>query len=100
MPIFGRFLNATQARADGRGFEAPAGLEVVSVDPRTGLAASEACGGEPEFFLPGTAPPETPGGCWGVPRVPAWVANAEGRVAAGVRSLLRELGRRLGRVFR
>jgi penicillin-binding protein 1B len=99
LPIFARFLNVARARADGRDFERPAGLEVVPVDPRTGLAVSEACGGEPEFFLPGTAPPEAQG-CWGVPRVPAWVADAEVRVSAGVRSMLQELRRRLGRVFR
>jgi penicillin-binding protein 1B len=99
MPIFARFLNATQERADGRDFEPPADLEIVSVDPRTGLAASKACGGEPEFFLPGTAPPEGQG-CWGVPGVPRWIASAEARVSAGVRSLLEELRRRIGRVFR
>jgi penicillin-binding protein 1B len=99
MPIVARFLNAAQARAGGGDFERPAGLEVVSVDARTGLAASEACGGEPEFFLPGTAPPEGQG-CWGVQRVPGWIADAEGWASAGVRSLLQELKRRLGRVFR
>jgi membrane carboxypeptidase/penicillin-binding protein len=99
LPIFARFLNAVRARAGGGDFERPAGLEIVSVDARTGLAASEGCGGEPEFFLPGTAPPEGQG-CWGVPRVPAWIANAEGWASAGVRSLLQELKRRLGRAFR
>ena len=99
MPIFARFLNATQARADGRDFEPPADLEIVSVDPMTGLAADESCGGEPEFFLPGTAPPEADG-CWGVPTVPGWIADAEAHVSAGVRSLLGELRRRIGRVFR
>lgn len=99
MPIFARFLNATAARADRRDFEPPADLEIVSVDPLTGFAADESCGGEPEFFLPGTAPPEGEG-CWGVPSVPGWIANAEAHVSAGVRSLLEELKRRIGRVFR
>jgi penicillin-binding protein 1B len=99
MPIFARFLNATQARSGGQDFEPPADLEMVSVDPLTGFAADESCGGEPEYFLPGTSPPEGEG-CWGVPGVPGWIANAEAKVTSRVRSLLEELRRRIGRVFR
>lgn len=97
LPIFARFINATRSTADERDLEPPPELEIVSVDPMTGLAASESCGGEPEYFLPGTAPPEGEE-CWGLPGLPGWIADAEARVSAGVRSLIDHLRERIRRI--
>ncbi|MEJ2205129.1 MAG: PBP1A family penicillin-binding protein [Gemmatimonadota bacterium] len=62
LPIFARFLEEAVG-ADGRlgpwgsdGFRAPSGLEMVRVDPGTGLRGGWGCWGEPELFLEGTAP--------------------------------------------
>ena len=97
LPIFARFLNATRSTAGAWDIQPPPELEIVAVDPLTGLAADESCGGEPEYFLPGTAPPAGEG-CWGLPGLPAWIANAEARVSAGVRSLIEHLRERIKRI--
>ena len=77
--------------------EPPPDLEIVSVDPMTGLAASESCGGEPEYFLPGTAPPEGEE-CWGLPGLPGWIADADARVSTGIRTLIDHLRERIRRI--
>ncbi len=97
LPIFARFINATRSTADDQDLQPPPELEIVSVDPMTGLAASASCGGEPEYFLPGTAPLEGEG-CWGLPGLPSWIADAEARVSAGVKSLIDHLRERLKRI--
>jgi penicillin-binding protein 1B len=62
LPIFTRFLvNAVGSYGDrgpygGGRFSIPPGIEVVEVDPRTGLRAGLGCRGERELFLRGTAP--------------------------------------------
>ena len=97
LPIFARFINATRSTAGEWDIQPPPELEIVAVDPLTGLAADESCGGEPEYFLPGTAPPAGEG-CWGLPGLPGWIANAEARVSAGVRSLIEHLRERIKRI--
>lgn len=70
LPIFARFLVAAvgpdgdEGPYGGRGFSAPPGLEVVEVDPRTGLRAGPGCRGQPELFLTGTAPEESCSNFW------------------------------------
>ncbi len=62
LPIFARFLvDAIGSRGDegrygGGRFSIPPGIEVVEIDPRTGLRAGLGCRGERELFLRGTAP--------------------------------------------
>ncbi|UCC82613.1 MAG: PBP1A family penicillin-binding protein [Gemmatimonadota bacterium] len=62
LPIFTGFLvEAVGAYGDrgpygGGRFSIPPGIEVVEVDPRTGLRAGLGCRGERELFLRGTAP--------------------------------------------
>ena len=41
------------------GFSYPSGLEMVEVDPGTGLRGGWGCRGETELFLRGTAPRES-----------------------------------------
>ncbi|MFH1765155.1 MAG: transglycosylase domain-containing protein [Gemmatimonadota bacterium] len=62
LPIFAAFLRDALG-SDGRsgpwggnGFSYPSGLEIVDVDPSTGLRGGWGCRGEPEIFLRGTAP--------------------------------------------
>jgi penicillin-binding protein 1B len=62
LPIFADFLTEA-AGTNGRsgpwgseGFSYPSGLEMVDVDPVTGLRGGWGCRGEPELFLRGTAP--------------------------------------------
>ncbi|MGD8866798.1 MAG: PBP1A family penicillin-binding protein [Gemmatimonadales bacterium] len=70
LPIFARFLRAavgphgTRGPYASLGFSPPTGLEVVEVDPRTGLRAGPGCRGKPEYFLPGTAPDESCSPFW------------------------------------
>jgi penicillin-binding protein 1B len=65
LPIFADFLEEAVG-PDGRlgpwgseGFSYPSGLEMVDVDPATGLRGGWGCGGEPEIFLAGTAPEQS-----------------------------------------
>ena len=91
LPIFARLLNATD-QEDGRGFTVPEDLEVESVDQETGLTNIAACGGENEYFLPGTAPMSR-GDCW--EEFPQWVSEAGSRAVSGIRGFLgRIFGRR------
>jgi penicillin-binding protein 1B len=52
LPIFADFAGGALARARPAPFALPRRVDVVEVDPRTGLR----CRGEPEVFLRGTAP--------------------------------------------
>jgi penicillin-binding protein 1B len=62
LPIFARFIEAAiGSRGDtgpygGAEFVRPDGLEVVEIEPRTGLRAGPGCRGRLELFLEGTAP--------------------------------------------
>ena len=62
LPLFARFMAAATGRYGEKGpwagsdFDPPAGLEVVYVDPETGLRAGPGCPGRPEIFVRGTAP--------------------------------------------
>ncbi len=62
LPIFSDFMKAAVGPDGltgpwgGRGFSYPSGLEMVDVDPDTGLRGGWGCRGEPELFLRGTAP--------------------------------------------
>jgi membrane carboxypeptidase/penicillin-binding protein len=60
LPIFARFAKGALARALPYAPPVPKRLEVVAVDPSTGLRAGRragrGCPGYEEFFLPGTAP--------------------------------------------
>ena len=94
LPIFARLLTATQKSSSAKAFEPPPDLEVVTIDRETGLQAGWACGGETEYFLPGTAPPAGER-CSPIEEVPRWIASAGERAFSGVRSLLGNLlGRR------
>ncbi len=68
LPIFADFLKdalGTEGRSGswgGDGFSYPSGLEMVEVDPSSGLRGGWGCRGEPELFLRGTAPEESCGG--------------------------------------
>ncbi len=91
LPIFGRFL-AGAAHNEYPDFPMPDGLEIVEIDPETGLRAGPGCWGAPEVFLRGTAPAAS---C-----SPYWTASRRDRssepgLRAYVRSLMRELSRRL-----
>jgi penicillin-binding protein 1B len=56
LPIFAEFMRSLVG-VNGRGdFLPPAGLERISIDPRTGLRSGPSCAGDPELFLEGTAP--------------------------------------------
>lgn len=62
LPIFARFMAAATGRYGDEGpwattgFETPVGLEVVEVEPGTGLRSGPGCPGRPEIFVRGTAP--------------------------------------------
>jgi penicillin-binding protein 1A len=58
-PIFTEFMKVALADAPPKEFQAPAGLELIPIDRRTGLRAQG--GGDVilEAFKPGTAPPST-----------------------------------------
>ncbi|MCL7959656.1 MAG: PBP1A family penicillin-binding protein [marine benthic group bacterium] len=62
LPVFARFMASATGRYGDEGpwantgFDPPAGLEVVDVNPETGLRAGPGCPGRPEIFVRGTAP--------------------------------------------
>lgn len=58
LPVFTQFLRAALGPEGGADFRVPSGVELVDVDPATGLRAGWGCYGEPEFFLAGTVPEE------------------------------------------
>jgi penicillin-binding protein 1B len=65
LPIFTDFLTEAVGPSGrsgswgSEGFPLPSGLEMVDVDPTTGLRGGWGCRGEPEVFLSGTAPEES-----------------------------------------
>ena len=62
LPIFARFMASATGRHGDQGpwgtsgFDPPAGLELVEVEPESGLRAGPGCPGRPEIFIRGTAP--------------------------------------------
>jgi penicillin-binding protein 1B len=56
LPILGRFLALSFGEEGAGTFSRPRGLEVIEIDPASGLRAGWGCGGQRELFLPGTAP--------------------------------------------
>ena len=56
LPIFAAFAEGALARALPKPFALPERIDVVEIDPRTGLRAGPGCRGEDEIFLRGTAP--------------------------------------------
>ena len=56
LPIFAAFAQGALARAQPKPFALPARIEVVEIDPKTGLRAGPGCRGRDEIFLRGTAP--------------------------------------------
>jgi penicillin-binding protein 1B len=114
LPIVARFLTdagathagATHASALAMPFRVPEGVEVVEVDRESGLRAGWGCGGDPEFFLEGTAP-DAAADCdrWWRPR---WLISEGSRfynevrplLERGLRSSARELRRLMERMER
>jgi membrane peptidoglycan carboxypeptidase len=111
LPIFAQFLSAAtengiRETGSALGFEIPPGIDVVDVDRESGLRAGWGCGGEPEYFLEGTAP-ETGADCdyWWRPR---WLISEGSRfydevrplIERGIRSSARELRRLVERMGR
>jgi penicillin-binding protein 1B len=105
LPLFARFMRSALGSDGGRDFPVPDGVELVDVNPTTGLRAGWGCYGEPELFLEGTAPEEGCGSMWEVRR---WW-DREGRLRVErlghdaeqwLRERLRELERRQGRELR
>lgn len=94
LPIFADFLLGALGR-DGAGedFRQPWDLDVVEIDPETGLRAGPGCRGRLELFLPGTAPERSCSGSW------SRFDDLERRLSrrADGRSLVRELLRMLDR---
>jgi penicillin-binding protein 1B len=56
LPIFARFAKGALSRALPHAPSVPRRLEVVAVDPNTGLRGGRGCPGYEELFLAGTAP--------------------------------------------
>jgi penicillin-binding protein 1B len=56
LPIFAAFAEGALARALPKPFALPERIDVVEIDPHTGLRAGPGCRGEDEIFLRGTAP--------------------------------------------
>lgn len=56
LPIVARFLADAQGTNGGRDFDVPSGIEIVEVEPETGLRAGPGCHGALEVFVRGTAP--------------------------------------------
>ncbi len=92
LPIFADFLAASLGRAGGGEFRRPWELDVVEIDPETGLRAGPGCRGRLELFLPGTAPTENCSPFWAYE---SWSARPSRRRDSG--SLVRELLRMLDR---
>jgi penicillin-binding protein 1B len=105
LPIFAQFLRTVLGPEGGDDFRVPNGVELVNVDPVTGLRAGWGCYGEPEFFLAGTVPEEGCSDGWEARR---WwerevrvEADRLGRDAARwLQSRLRELERQGVRILR
>ena len=61
LPIFADVLDVARGKAEAEEFTVPTGVELVDVDPDSGLRAGFGCSGAPEAFLLGTAPVESCG---------------------------------------
>jgi penicillin-binding protein 1B len=59
LPIFADVLEVARGKAEAEEFTVPTGVELVDVDPESGLRAGFGCSGSPEAFLRGTAPVES-----------------------------------------
>jgi penicillin-binding protein 1B len=93
LPIFARFLSAAVG-PDGEGeFDRPWDLDVVEVNPETGLRAGPGCRGDAEVFLPGTAPERSCSPFWD--GLEQWDRRL--RISERAAPLLRELIRLLER---
>ncbi len=64
LPIFADFLVGAFGREGAGEFRQPRGLDVVEIDPETGLRGGPGCRGRLELFLPGTAPEESCNPLW------------------------------------
>jgi membrane carboxypeptidase/penicillin-binding protein len=98
LPIFARFLSDATGNGKGetgnaRGFDPPPEVEVVEVDRESGLRAGWGCGGEPEYFLEGTAPEREADDCGSFWTTRRWLASEGER-------FYREVRPRLEREFR
>ena len=87
LPIFAQFL--TGVPDEPYDFPVPAGIEIVEIDPATGLRAGPGCWGEREVFLEGSAPKESCSDGWRIDR-----ALADG--ASWLARRLSDFGRWLG----
>ncbi|UCC71627.1 MAG: PBP1A family penicillin-binding protein [Gemmatimonadota bacterium] len=100
LPIFTRFLVAALGEYGDSGpyggaeFTHPPGLEMVEIDPRTGLRAGPGCRGTYELFLRGTAPRQS---CSPWFRVIRYLGAGEFRFDDEVARLRRQLLRLLER---
>jgi penicillin-binding protein 1B len=98
LPIFAQFLTDATGNGNGeagnaRGFEPPPEVEIVEVDRQSGLRAGWGCGGEPEYFLEGTAPEAEADDCGSFWTTRRWIASAGER-------FYREVGPRLEQELR
>lgn len=110
LPIFAHFLTAAIGPNGDRGlyggaeFSPPSGLEMVEVDPETGLRAGPGCPGRNELFLEGTAPEESCSPFWQVVRYrrgdEAWLREQIARLRGELIRLLERQARRATRPHR
>lgn len=100
LPIVARVLLAAGEAAGDADFRVPDEIEIVDIDPETGLRAGPGCWGQPEYFVRGTAPEVS---C-SRDRVSDWWWRGTERLRVEARALVDELGRlaaeRLDRVRR
>lgn len=92
LPIFARLLLSAKGRDGDAGFAVPWDVEIVEIDPETGLRAGRGCRGQPEAFLRGTAPEES---C--SPYFLSWGRETDRRINAIAELLRRQFARRRGR---
>ncbi|MDH3455604.1 MAG: PBP1A family penicillin-binding protein [Gemmatimonadota bacterium] len=88
LPIFARFMADALGPAGGEEFPMPYGVEMVEVDPTTGLLAGPGCWGAREVFLRGTAPERSCSPYWTSQR-----SRSDSRVYGELRRFWSELKR-------
>jgi len=93
LPIVGRFLAEALDEYGSEDFPIPSGVEIVDVDPETGLRGGPGCWGEPEVFLRGTAPERSCSPYWASSRR----SRSSSRVVDDLRRLWDELRQLLDR---